>query len=204
MRTARALGIMATMTQPRTLPQTPSSSDGQPFVSDVKMIRERARQLMNEGALTPNYGMNVQQVIDVLNQALATEIVCILRYKRHYFMAQGLASESVKAEFAQHATEEQLHADQLAERVVQLGGAPNFDPDGLAARSHSEYVPGETLRDMIKEDLVAERVAIETYREIINWIGTKDSTTRKLLEEILAKEEEHAEDMFSLLQGLTE
>src|SRR5215208_2562370 len=130
---------MATMTSTQSLPATPSSNDGQPFVSDVKMIRERARQLMNEGALTPNYGANVAQVIDVLNQALATEIVCVLRYKRHYFMATGLASESVKAEFAQHASEEQFHADQLAERIVQLGGEPNFNPDGLATRSHSEY-----------------------------------------------------------------
>jgi bacterioferritin len=193
---------MATMTQTQPLSQPSSPSNGEPFLRDVRMIRERARQLMNEGAVTPNYGANVEQVVEVLNQALATEIVCVLRYKRHYFMAAGLASESVKAEFLEHANEEQAHVDQIAERIVQLGGAPNFDPDGLAMRSHSEYVPGETLRDMIKEDLVAERIAIESYRDIVGWLGAKDSTTRKLMEEILAKEEEHAEDMFSLLQGL--
>jgi bacterioferritin len=195
---------MATMTDTQSLQQPTGSNGGQPFLRDIQTIRERARQLMNEGAVTPNYGANVEQVVGVLNEALATEIVCVLRYKRHYYMAAGLASESVKTEFLEHANEEQLHADQLAERIVQLGGEPNFDPDGLATRSHSEYIAGETLRDMIKEDLVAERVAIESYRDVIVWLGDKDSTTRKLLEGILAKEEEHAEDMFSLLQGLRE
>jgi bacterioferritin len=174
----------------------------QPFLSDVQTLRARARQHMEAGAVTPGYGADAAQVCQVLNQALATEIVCVLRYKRHYFMAQGIASESVKAEFLAHAGEEQAHADEIAGRIVQLGGEPDFNPEGMAGRSHSEYVEGSTLRDMIKEDLVAERVAIESYREIIAWIAGKDSTTRKMLEGILAVEEEHAEDMSSLLAGL--
>jgi bacterioferritin len=174
----------------------------EPFLSDVKTLRARARQHMDEGAVTSNYGADAAQVCLVLNQALATEIVCVLRYKRHYFMAQGIASESVKAEFLAHAGEEQAHADEIAGRIVQLGGAPDLNPEGMASRSHSEYVEGSTLREMIKEDLVAERVAIESYREIIAWVDGKDSTTRKMLEGILAVEEEHAEDMSSLLAGL--
>jgi bacterioferritin len=134
-----------------------------------------------------------------LNEALATEVVCVLRYKRHYFMAQGMSSESVKSEFLQHAQEEQAHADQLAERIVQLGGEPNLSPDGLSSRSHAEYVEGKSLKDMIKEDLIAERIAIDSYREMIHFVGTDDPTTRRLLEEIQAKEEEHAEDLVSLL-----
>jgi bacterioferritin len=173
-----------------------------PFLSDVQTLRKRARQHMEGGAVTQNYAADAEQVCLVLNQALATEIVCVLRYKRHYFMAQGIASESVKAEFLAHAGEEQAHADEIAGRIVQLGGEPDFNPDGLSSRSHSEYVEGATLRDMIKEDLVAERIAIESYREIIAWIEGKDSTTRKMLEGILAVEEEHAEDMSSLLAGL--
>jgi len=174
----------------------------QTFLSDVQTLRKRARQHMEEGAVTPGYGADAKQVCEVLNQALATEIVCVLRYKRHYFMAEGLASESVKAEFLAHANEEQAHADEIAARIVQLGGEPDLDPDGMTGRSHSEYVEGSTLREMIREDLVAERVAIESYREIILWIGSRDSTTRKILEGILAVEEEHAEDMASLLAGL--
>jgi len=174
----------------------------QPFLSDVKTLRKRARENMQEGAVTPGYAADAEQVCNVLNQALATEIVCVLRYKRHYFMAQGLASESIKAEFLAHANEEQAHADEIAGRIVQLGGEPDLDPDGLSSRSHSEYVEGDSLRDMIKEDLVAERVAIESYREIIAWVEGRDSTTRKMLEGILAVEEEHAEDMSSLLAGL--
>jgi len=138
----------------------------------------------------------------VLNEALATEIVCVLRYKRHYFMADGLAAESVKAEFLEHANEEQAHADRIAERIVQLGGEPDLDPANLASRSHAEYVEGDSLVDMIKEDLVAERIAIESYREIVAWLGTSDSTTRRMMEEILAAEEEHADDLVSLLRGL--
>ena len=174
----------------------------QPFLSDVQTLRKRARQHMEEGAVTTNYAADAKQVCKVLNDALATEIVCVLRYKRHYFMAQGIASESVKTEFLAHANEEQVHADEIAGRIVQLGGEPDLNPDGLSARAHSEYVEGSTLKEMIKEDLVAERVAIESYREIIAWLDGKDSTTRKMIEGILAVEEEHAEDMSSLLTGL--
>lgn len=180
----------------------PGAMPAQPFLSDVQTLRKRAREHIEEGAVTSNYGADAEQVCRVLNEALATEIVCVLRYKRHYYMAQGIASESVKAEFLAHAGEEQEHADAIADRIVQLGGEPDLNPEGLAMRSHSEYVEGTTLRDMIKEDLVAERVAIESYREIVAWLQGKDSTTRKLLEGILAVEEEHAEDMASLLAGL--
>jgi len=135
-----------------------------------------------------------------LNEALATEIVCVLRYKRHYFMATGINAQSVAQEFLQHANDEQLHADQIAQRIVQLGGEPNFSPDGLTTRSHSEYVAGESLVDMIKEDLVAERIAIDSYRDMINYFGNDDPTTRRLMENILAMEEEHADDLVSLLE----
>lgn len=172
------------------------------FLSDIKTLRERVRTHIDEGAVTPNYGADRDKVVSLLNEALATELVCVLRYKRHYFMAQGLSSEAIKAEFLQHASEEQAHADQIAERICQLGGEPNLNPDGMASRSHSEYVEGESLRDMIREDLIAERIAIESYREMINYIGIGDSTTRRMLESIQAVEEEHAEDMNSLLQGL--
>jgi bacterioferritin len=181
-----------------------SGANATPFLTDVQTLRERARQHIEAGAVTSNYGADAQLVCTVLNQALATEIVCVLRYKRHYYMAQGLASESVKAEFLEHANDEQGHADEIADRIVQLGGAPDLNPEGLTTRSHSEYVEGTTLREMITEDLVAERVAIESYREIVKWLGDKDPTSRKLLEHILAKEEEHAEDMASLLAGLKE
>ncbi len=169
------------------------------FSMNVKAIRERARQHIDEGAKTAGYKAKVETVRTLLNDALATELVCVLRYKRHYFTASGIHSESVKTEFLQHAAEEQQHADQIAERIVQLGGQPNFSPDGILTRSHSEYVEGKDLEDMIKEDLVAERVAIDSYREMIAYIGDDDPTTRRMLEEIQAKEEEHAEDMASLL-----
>ncbi len=172
------------------------------FLTDVKTLRKRARQHIADGAVTPGYGADREVVIRLLNEALATEIVCVLRYKRHYFMASGINSESVAQEFLQHANEEQAHADEIAGRIVQLGGEPDFSPDGLASRSHAEYVEGETLVDMIREDLVAERIAIDSYREMINWIGTKDSTTRRMLEGILAMEEEHADDLSGLLQQL--
>jgi bacterioferritin len=171
----------------------------QSFVSDIKKIRERARQHIGEGAVTGAYKADREQVIKVLNEALATEIVCILRYKRHYFMASGINSDSVKAEFLQHAIEEQAHADSIATRIVQLNGAPNLNPAGLVDRSHSEYAEGTDLVSMIKEDLVAERIAIETYSEIVRWLGDGDMTTRRLMEQILEKEEEHAEDMATLL-----
>lgn len=169
------------------------------FLSDVTTLRERARQHIERGAVTPNYQADVQTVVKVLNEALATEIVCVLRYKRHYYMAAGINAPQAQQEFLQHANDEQLHADQIAARIVQLGGEPNFSPEGLASRSHSEYVEGETLEDMIREDLVAERVAIDSYGEMIRWLGDRDPTTRRLMESILAMEEEHAEDLASLL-----
>ena len=170
------------------------------IVKDVQAIRERARQHIEEGALTADYKADPETVVKLLNEALATEIVCVLRYRRHYFMAQGMNAESVKAEFQAHAAEEQAHADALAERIVQLGGEPNLSPEGLSVRSHSEYVEGDSLEDMIKEDLVAERIAIESYRDMISFVGNDDPTTRRLLENILMKEEEHAEDLVSLLK----
>ena len=173
-----------------------------PFLTDVATLRKRARQQMQAGAVTQSYGADPKVVIELLNAALATEIVCVLRYKRHYFMAQGIASESVKTEFAEHATQEQEHADRIAERIVQLGGEPDLNPDSLTKRSHSEYQEGNSLVDMLREDLVAERVAIESYREMIEWLHGKDSTTKRMLEEILAMEEEHAEDINSLLSGM--
>jgi len=173
-----------------------------PFLTDVATLRKRARQQMQAGAVTQNYGADPKVVIELLNAALATEIVCVLRYKRHYFMAQGIASESVKTEFAEHATQEQEHADRIAERIVQLGGEPDLNPDSLTKRSHSEYQEGNSLVDMLREDLVAERVAIESYREMIDWLHGKDSTTKRMLEEILAMEEEHVEDINSLLSGM--
>jgi bacterioferritin len=173
-----------------------------PFLTDIKTLRERARQHIERGAVTEGYSADRETVIKILNEALATEIVCVLRYKRHYFMANGIHAESVAAEFLQHANEEQGHADQIGQRIVQLGGAPNLNPDGLLSRSHAEYVEGETLLDMIKEDLVAERIAIDSYREMIQYLGNDDPTTRRMMEGILAMEEEHANDLVSLLDGL--
>jgi bacterioferritin len=173
-----------------------------PFLTDVQTLRQRARQHIEEGAVTATYGADRDTVVKVLNEALATEIVCTLRYRRHYYMAQGIASESVKTEFLEHANEEQAHADQIAERIVQLGGEPDFNPEGLAMRSHAQYVEGTNLVDMIKEDLVAERIAIDSYREIAQWLDGKDSTTRRIMEEILAKEEEHSDDLNSMLQDM--
>ena len=173
-----------------------------PFLTDVKTLRKRARQHIEQGAITPGYTAKRETVIKILNEALATEIICVLRYKRHYYMASGINAQSVAAEFLQHANEEQVHADEIAQRIVQLGGAPNLSPEGMLTRSHSEYVEGANLVDMIRENLVAERVAIDSYREMINYVGTDDSTTRRMLEGILAVEEEHAEDMATLLQEL--
>jgi bacterioferritin len=170
-----------------------------PFLTDIKTLRERARQHIENGAITEGYRADRDTVVKILNEALATEIVCVLRYKRHYFMASGIHAEGVAAEFLQHANEEQGHADLIAQRIVQLGGEPNFNPEGLLTRSHAEYVEGQNLLDMIKEDLVAERIAIDSYREMINYVGNDDSTTRRMLEGILAMEEEHAEDLVSLL-----
>ena len=173
-----------------------------PFLTDIKTLRARARKHIEQGAVTEGYSADRQTVIKVLNEALATEIVCVLRYRRHYFMASGINAESVAAEFLQHSNDEQGHADQIAQRIVQLGGAPNFSPEGLLTRSHAEYVEGETLTEMIKEDLVAERIAIDSYRDIIQYLGNDDPTTRRMMETILAVEEEHADDLVSLLNEL--
>lgn len=173
-----------------------------PFIQDIKKIRERARRHIEQGAVTEGYRGDLATVIRLLNEALATEIVCVLRYKRHYFMARGVNAHPVAQEFLQHANEEQQHVDQIAARIIQLNGEPNFSPEGLMMRSHSEYVEGDSLLEMIKEDLVAERIAVESYTETIRYLGEKDPTTRRLMEEILAKEEEHAEELATLLQTL--
>lgn len=168
-------------------------------LTDVNTLRERARKHLDEGAVTEGYSADLETVLRLLNEALATEIICTLRYRRHYFMANGMNAESVKAEFKEHADQELMHADQIAERIVQLGGEPDFNPASLTDRSHAEYVEGKTLEEMIKEDLVAERIAIDSYRDMIRYLGDRDPTTRRLMEEILATEEEHAEDLSSLL-----
>lgn len=174
------------------------------FVSDIEEIRRRARQHMDKGAVTEGYRADRETVIRLLNEALATEIVCVLRYKYHYFMAGGINSQSVKQEFLEHATEEQQHADMISERITQLDGKPNYNPDGLATRSHSEYKEGVSLVDMIREDLVAERIAIESYGDMIRFLGNDDPTSRRLMETILATEEQHADDMKTLLETITQ
>jgi bacterioferritin len=174
----------------------------EPFLNDIKTLRDRARHHMENGSVTPGYRANRKTVIKVLNEALATELVCVLRYKRHHFMASGLNARGVAQEFLQHANEEQTHADQIARRIVQIGGEPNFSPDGLLTRSHSEYIEGVTLIGMIEEDLIAERVAIDSYREVISYLAGDDPTTRRMLEEILAMEEEHAQDLAGFLKEL--
>jgi len=171
-----------------------------PFLTDIKTLRDRARKHIEQGAITEGYKADRETVVKLLNEALATEIVCVLPYKRHYFMASGINAESVATEFLEHANDEQGHADRIAQRIVQLGGEPNFSPDGLLTRSHAEYVEGSTLTDMIKEDLVAERIAIDSYREMIQYLGNDDPTSRRLMEEILAVEEEHADDLVNLLE----
>ena len=173
-----------------------------PFLSDVKTLRKRARQHIELGAVTPGYRAKRDVVVKILNEALATEIVCVLRYRRHHFMARGIHSQSVAQEFLDHSNEEQAHADQIAERIVQLGGEPDFAPDSLSRRSHAEYVAGDTLVSMIREDLVAERIAIDSYRDFIRYVGDQDPTTRRMLEGILAMEEEHADDLADLLVTL--
>ncbi len=173
-----------------------------PFLTDIKTLRERARQHIENGAVTEGYSADRETVVKLLNEALATEIVCVLRYRRHYFMASGIHAEGVAAEFLQHANEEQGHADEIAQRIVQLKGEPNFNPEGLLMRSHAEYVEGNTLIDMIKEDLVAERIAIDSYREMITYFGNDDPTSRRMLEGILAVEEEHADDLVSMLDKM--
>lgn len=173
-----------------------------PFLTDIKTLRERARQHIENGAITQGYTADRETVVKLLNEALATEIVCVLRYKRHYFMASGIHAEGVAAEFLEHANDEQGHADQIAQRIVQLKGEPNFNPEGLLMRSHAEYVEGTTLTEMIQEDLVAERIAIDSYREMITYFGNDDPTSRRMLEGILAVEEEHADDLVSLLEKM--
>lgn len=174
----------------------------QPFVSDIQKIRDRARATIKQGAVTRGLKTEREQVIRVLNEVLATELVCVLRYRRHYYVASGIHSEAIRAEFLEHANEEQQHADAVAERIVQLNGEPDFNPEILSERSHSQYVEGTDLISMIEEDLVAERIAIETYLEIVRWLGDEDPTTRRMIEGILAKEEEHAEDLSALLQDI--
>jgi bacterioferritin len=169
-------------------------------LSDVQTLRDNARAHIERGSLTDSYGADRDRVVAVLNEALATELVCVLRYKRHYYMADGINSASVAAEFLQHAVEEQGHADQIAARIIQLQGEPDFNPATLVQRSHAEYVPGNGLIDMIREDLVAERVAIASYSEIVRWLGDNDVTTRRLMESILAVEEEHADDLLTFLK----
>jgi bacterioferritin len=173
-----------------------------PFLTDIKTLRERARQHIENGAVTQGYSADRETVIKLLNEALATEIVCTLRYRRHHFMASGINAESVAAEFLQHANEEQGHADQIAQRIVQLKGEPNLNPEGLLTRSHAEYVEGNSLTEMIQEDLVAERIAIDSYREMIAYLGLDDPTSRRMMEGILAVEEEHADDLVSLLEKM--
>lgn len=177
-------------------------SQERPPLTDIKTLRERARQHIEKGAVTSGYAADRGNVVKLLNEALATELVCVLRYKRHYFMATGIHAAPVAAEFLEHASAEMSHADLIAKRIIELRGEPNFSPDGLAARSHAEYVEGDSLRSMIKEDLIAERIAIESYREMIAYLGDRDPTTQRMLKEILASEEEHAEDLSSLLEGM--
>jgi bacterioferritin len=172
------------------------------FLTDISEIRRRARQHIEDGAVTDSYKVDRKVVLRVLNEALATEIVCVLRYKRHHYMAKGIHSQAVAEEFLEHAAEEQEHADLIAERITQLDGEPNFNPEGLLTRSHSEYVEGESLVDMIREDLIAERIAVESYSEIIRYLADNDPTSRRMMESILAKEEEHAEEMKTLLESI--
>jgi bacterioferritin len=172
------------------------------FKADIEEIRRRAREKMDEGAVTAYYKADREKVIAVLNEVLATEVVCTLRYKNHYFMAKGIHSEAVATEFLEHANEETQHADMIADRIAELGGDPNYSPEGLSLRSHSEYKEGDTLEEMIREDLIAERIAVATYSEIVRWLGSDDPTTRRIVEEILAKEEEHADDMAKLLEHI--
>jgi bacterioferritin len=180
------------------MPQ-PQNNQAQPKLTDVQTLREQARRHIEEGAVTENYNANRDKVVQLLQEALATELVCVLRYRHDHFMARGFASKTAADEFLEHANEELMHADQIAGRIVQLGGEPQFDPKTLTSRSHAEYRIGRTLQDAIKENLIAERIAIDSYREMIQYIGDSDPTTRRMLEEILATEEEHADDLADLL-----
>lgn len=190
----------------RTIRHTPNSTNSEDltkagFIENIDAIRRRARQHIEQGAVTDSYKADRNAVISLLNDALATELVCVLRYKRHYFMASGLDAKLAAAEFLEHANEEQAHADALATRIVQLGGEPDFSPEQLADRSHAEYVAGSSVHEMMREDLIAERIAIDTYGQIIRFVGDDDPTTRRMLEGILEKEEEHADELASMLNG---
>ncbi|MEO6519762.1 MAG: ferritin-like domain-containing protein [Pseudoxanthomonas sp.] len=178
-----------------------AGSTGSGGFTDKATLRANARKNIEDGAITSSYSADKEVIIKLLNEALATEWVCVLRYYRHYFMASGMLADAVKAEFLEHAQQEQAHANLLAERIVQLGGEPDLNPDTLTARAHAEYKEGQDLRDMVKEDLVAERIAIDSYREMINYIGNRDTTTKRILESILAQEEEHADEFSDLLDG---
>ena len=177
-------------------------STSKPFLLDIEAIRARAREHMDRGAITDGYSADRETVLKILNDALATEIICVLRYKRHYYLASGINAKSVAAEFLEHAKEEQEHADKIAKRIVQLDGKPDLSPDTLSGRSHADFGSAADLVEMLQEDLIAERIAIDTYREIAQYIGHDDPTTRRLIESILAQEEEHAEDIASLLEQL--
>ena len=169
------------------------------FKADIEEIRRRAMEKIEDGAVTASYQADRERVVEVLNEVLATETVCTLRYRSHYFMARGVHAPGIEDEFLEHANQEQEHADRVAKRITELGGTPNLNPEGLASRSHAQYGTGESLLDMVKEDLIAERIAIATYSEIIRWLGNDDPTTRRMMEELLTVEEEHADDMASLL-----
>lgn len=190
---------MATQKKPAKKPAATPAEDT--HFTSVKTLRERARKNIDKGPITDSYVMDRKEVIAKLNEALATEWVCVLRYLRHYYSATGMLADPIKAEFLQHAQEEQAHAAQIAERIVQLGGEPDLNPDTLTERSHAEYKTGKNLKDMVRENLIAERIAIDSYREIINWIGDRDTTTKRMLMEILAMEEEHADEFRDLLDG---
>jgi bacterioferritin len=172
------------------------------FLTDVQTLRRRAREHIDEGPVTDAYEADRERVVGVLNEVLATELVCYLRYKRHYFTATGLNATNAATEFLQHANQEQQHADMVATRITQLQGDPDFNPEVLSVRSHAEYVEGKDLLDMVREDLVAERIAIASYSEIVRWLGDKDPTSRRMIEQILEVEEEHAEDLLTLLEDL--
>ncbi len=178
-----------------------AAKSGTAGLTDVQTLRRRARENVGQGAITPSYSADRDTVVRLLNEALATEWVCVLRYYRHYFSASGMFADAVKAEFLEHAQQELAHANLISERIVQLGGEPDLDPDTLTTRAHAEYKPGKDLRDMVRENLIAERIAIDSYREMIDYIGDRDTTTKRMLEHVLAQEEEHADDMKDLLDG---
>ena len=198
-----ASGAAVTMANRKIMTAKNPQDKTKPFLSDIQELRRRAREHMEMGAVTSSYKADRETVIRILNEVLATEIVCVLRYKRHYYMASGIHAQAVAEEFLEHAKEEQEHADIAAERITQLGGEPDFNPEGLAMRSHSQYVEGQSLLDMVREDLVAERIAVESYSEIIRYLGDDDPTTRIAMEQIMSKEEEHADDMKTLLEQLS-